>query len=219
MTVTKEKFERAKTRMAEHDTARDKAAELRGELRTKETRLTEIKEDLERVKHKAKRLKKLRATLKILERAREVTHRNGLPTRVAQTNLARLEGYVNDELDTFGNPFWVETGEDLQFIVHKPGEPPQAAPWLSTGQKCVLAGAFWMTLVTAWTDGGMLGLDEPTANLDEENRAFLAESLSRLTSRIRGNRQVIMVSHAEELRSSFDQVIDLGKANAERKAG
>ena len=141
------------------------------------------------------------------QRAREITHRDGLPTRVSQTNLAKLEGYVNDELSNFGDPFWVETGEDLQFIVHKPGEPPQTAPWLSTGWKCVLAASFWMTIVTTW-GCGMLCLDEPTANLDEDNRAFLAEALSRLTGRIRGNRQVIMVSHAEELRSSFDQVID-----------
>lgn len=207
--VTEEKWTRAKTRLQEHDDAKQKIAEIRGELKTKEARLAELKEELEQIEHKARRFQKTRDLLRIYNRAREVTHRDGLPTRVSQTNLTRLEGYVNDELEQFGNPYWIETGEDLQFIVHKPGEPPQAAPWLSTGQKCVLAASFWMTLVSVWTDGGLLCLDEPTANLDEDNRRFLADSLARLTGRIRGNRQVIMVSHDHELRSSFDQVVDL----------
>lgn len=218
ITITEEKYDRAKRRLEEHDQARQEIAEVRGSLTEKRARLKRLEEDLDRLDAKAVRLEKLRRLTRYMERAKAVVHRDGLPTRVSQTNLMRLEGLVNEELEQYGAPFWVETGEDLQFVVHKPGQPPMTAPWLSTGQKVVLAGSFWLTIVSAWTDSGMLCLDEPTANLDEDNRAFLAEALSRLTGRIRGNRQVIMVSHADELRTSFDQVIDLSPQDADSEA-
>jgi len=57
---------------------------------------------------------------------------------------------------------------------------------------------------------GLLALDEPTANLDEDNRSFLADALSSLSTKISGHRQIIMVTHADNLRGCFDQIITLG---------
>jgi exonuclease SbcC len=176
--------------------------------------LKRIKEDKVKsrnaLKAKLQRTRKLQQMARVISRTRDILHRDVLPQRVAQSNLARMEGDINANLKFFADPFWVETDEALSFIVHKPGEPPQSAERLSTGQRVVLALAFWPTVAALWQhDLGMLALDEPTANLDDGNRKYLAEALAALTAKVRGNRQLLMVTHDSNLRSSFDQVIDL----------
>jgi chromosome segregation ATPase len=148
--------------------------------------------------------------VEILARARDVVHRDGLPQRVAQANLHRMEADINAGLDHFGRPFWVEADTDLTFVAHKPGTPPHAAGLLSGGQKMVLAVSFWNAVASMYkADVGMLVLDEPTANLDAANVAGLAEAMAAFTGTVRGRRQLIMVTHADALKSAFDQVVTL----------
>jgi putative ABC transport system ATP-binding protein len=51
--------------------------------------------------------------------------------------------------------------------------------------------------------------DEPTANLDTANVTGLAEAMAAFTGKVRGRRQLIMVTHADALRPAFDQVVSL----------
>lgn len=210
-TVDSEKVAKVKKRLAEHTEAQKKIANIEGQISGKQDQIEEAKEDVKKLKAKLKRSKRVRKMVKILGRARDVLHRDCLPNRVAQINLGRMEGDVNEGLGYFGNPFWVESDANLQFLVHKPGEPAQRAGQLSTGLRVVLAIPFWLAVASLWKNEiGMLALDEPTANLDEDNRAFLAEALSALTVKMKGSRQIIMVTHADNLKASFDQVIDVG---------
>jgi len=210
-TVEPSKLEKAKRRLAEDVAATNELAKLSGEIKG-ETKLLESKEqELKKLKVRLKRSKHIKRMAQLITVAREVLHRDRLPRRVAQTNLARMEGDINENLSFFGEPFWIEANEELSFIVHKPGEPPQAAGRLSTGQRVVLALAFWPAVVSLWaSDLGMLALDEPTANLDADNRKFLSQALGSMTAKVRGQRQLIMVTHDHDLRTSFDQVVDLG---------
>jgi DNA repair exonuclease SbcCD ATPase subunit len=205
------KLEKAKRRLAEHLTATNEISSLNGEIKGVDKQIQGKKDDLKKLKTKLKRSKRLKQMAKVIEAAREVLHRDRLPKRVAQMNLSRMEGDINEQLGFFGDPYWVEADNELSFVVHKSGEPAQNAGRLSTGQRVILALAFWPSVASLWSSElGMLALDEPTANLDGENRKLLRDALGAMTAKVRGQRQLIMVTHDPDLRTSFDQVIDLG---------
>lgn len=208
--VDKELLARVKKRSEEHEAAQTEVNRLEARIEAKTASIKEKRQDLKAVTIKLERNKKQRKLVKIFERAREVVHYDKLPTQVSQANLALMEYDINKNLEAFNDPFWIEPDENLQFIVHKPGEPAQYAQQLSTGLCVVLAIPFWLSVASLWKTGiGMLALDEPTANLDEENRTYLADALGGLTRKLRGNQQILMTTHAEELKPSFDQVIEL----------
>lgn len=211
ISVEPEKVEKARKRLAEHSVALNVISQLEGEAKGSQ-KLYDVKEaELKKLRVKLKRDKRLRKMVKVVEAARDVLHRDRLPRRVAKINLMCMEGDINEHLKKFGDPFSVEADEELSFSVSKPGEPPQPAGRLSTGQRVVLALAFWPSVASLWSSElGMLALDEPTANLDAENRKLLREALSAMTAKVRGERQLIMVTHDPDLRTAFDQVIDLG---------
>lgn len=210
VTVSADLLKKAKIRLAEHQEALIKLAELTGTTVAVNEQLAAVESQLERLRAKLKRDKRLQKMVKVLQRARDVLHKTVLPQQVAQANLVRMEGDINKGLELFGSPFWIEADDNLSFQIHKPGEPSQRAERLSIGQKVVLAIAFWSAVNSLFkSEIGIMCLDEPTANLDESNRRFLAEALAHLTKQVRGKRQLIMITHADELRASFDQVISL----------
>lgn len=204
-----EHIERARVRLDEHRAAAAVIAKLDGQEEGLLQNIDAVKDELKRLRIRIRRGRRLRQMVAILERAREVVHRSNLPGKVARIMLGRLEGAINRDLALFGDPFWVETNEDLTFTAHQPGRPPEPAGRLSVGQRVILALPFWF----AWkSEIGMLCLDEPTANLDADNQAYLAAALKTMAAAVRGSRQVIMVTHADSLRPAFDAVIDLGRA-------
>lgn len=208
---TEERISKAKQRLEEHAGAKAAAAKLEGQSEGLRRQIEDKEGQVKALKHRLKRSKRVKTMAAIANRARDVLHRDALPRRVAQTNLSRMEEDINAGLGRFGDPFWVETSPDLTFTVHKPGEPPQPATFLSTGQRVILALSFWPAVAALWeSDIGLLALDEPTANLDEENRRLLSQSLGAMTAKVRGRRQLVMVTHDHSLKTSFDQVIDLG---------
>jgi DNA repair exonuclease SbcCD ATPase subunit len=210
--VSDELHDNAKKRLAEHEAASALYQRLEGQRDELRKSVTEKEAELDRLRARLKRSRTVRMMSKIIEEARDVLHRDRLPARVAQTNLAAMEGDINQNLEWFDSPFWVEADANLSFLVNKPGEPAQRAGQLSTGLKVILAVAFWGAVASLWgAEIGMLALDEPTANLDSSNRALLGKALEALTRQVRGRRQLIMVTHDDQLRSSFDQVVEVGK--------
>lgn len=205
-----ELVERARTRLAEHRRAELDLARLGGEERGLKARQLDLRSRLEGLRVRLRRHKRAQRAGRVLARVRDVFHRQSLPQLVAEANLARMQEDVNRNLALFGDPFWVEADAELSFLVHKPGEAPHRAERLSGGQKVVLALAFWPAVNSLYRAGaGMLVLDEPTANLDEDNVGYLRAALARLARELRGSRQLLMVSHADALTPAFDQVITL----------
>lgn len=207
-TITDELVSSVKEKRAKHNQVFPEVTRWETLIEANNKSINRYEQDLENLRLMVKRNKKMKQLLELLEQVRDVVHRDRLPNLVAVANMERMEDGINDNLAKFGSPFWVETSqEDLAFIVHKPGEPPQPAGRLSTGQKVILAISFWLSLASVV---GLLALDEPTANLDEDNRSFLADALSSLSTKISGHRQIIMVTHADNLRGCFDQIVTLG---------
>jgi DNA repair exonuclease SbcCD ATPase subunit len=198
-------------RLQQHMDASTIIANIDGQLTQIAEEQANVTGQLDQLKARLQRQAKVQAMVEILERVRDATHRNALPQRVAQVNLHRMEGAINAGLELFGSPFWISTKDNLDFLIYKPGEPGgQAVQQTSIGQRVLLAIAFWGASHSLYsTDLGMLVLDEPSANLDAANRKYLAEAIARLTKSVRDKRQVLVISHAEELAGSFDQVIDL----------
>jgi DNA repair exonuclease SbcCD ATPase subunit len=207
-----ERVDRAKQRLQEDEQAQRELAAIEGEIKPLKQQRLEKKSALEQLQTKLGRSKRLQQMAGIVEEVRDLFHCDSLPRKVAQRSLHKMEKGINRGLKMFGEPFWVKTDESLNFIINKPGEPPQPAGWISTGQSVMLALAFWPEIASIWAqDPGILALDEPTANLDYDNRQYLAEALQQLTSRVRGNRQIFIVTHDLGLRTAFDQVITLEK--------
>ena len=203
--VPPKKLQKAQKRLAEHQVAEQAIARLEGEKAALERQAGVLREDLAKLQRKLVRNRCARKLAKILEEARDVLHRDNLPAKVSQQNLLALEEDLNRGLELFGPPFTAEAAENLTFVIHKAGEPPQSSAKLSVGQRCVLAISFWLSLRRL----GMLALDEPTANLDDANQAYLAAALETLSGRIREERQVFVVTHAPGMRRVFDAVIEL----------
>jgi exonuclease SbcC len=209
--VSDQKFEKANKRLEEHAAAKLKIAEIDGVLGEKEEQLAEKKSDLAKLRKVKKRRKKLDRLMKVAGRAREAFHWNQLPRMVAQGNLVNMEKDINETLDWFGNPYWAEADENLGFQIHLPGGSVRRAEGLSGGQKGVLAIAFRVGVNSLFgADIGMMWLDEPTAGLDDQNIAYFEEALVKLAAEVRDKRQLVVITHAADLKPAFDQVIEIG---------
>jgi len=176
---------------------------VRRSLESREASLASLEEKL---------LKNARARkfADILGSIKKVFHRQMLPRVVAAENLEDMESGINEGLETFGDPFYVEATDDLSFDVYFPGAPALPAGRLSGGQKGVLAVVFRREIARLFAnDLGMMCLDEPTAGMDETNVACLEDALTRYAGELRGKSQVIMITHSDQLRPAFDQIVEL----------
>jgi exonuclease SbcC len=141
---------------------------------------------------------------------REVFHRDGLARDVAEGYVAAIrdgtadQPGVNDLLASFDAPFRAADFVDWRYRVRLASGKEHSALRLSDGQKVLLALAFRVVVNSLFArELGLLCLDEPTAGLDEDNRACLDTALGRLRelSKSRGL-QVILVTHDRDVSTS-----------------
>lgn len=187
-----------------------KVATLKGRLTEAEGEVARLNGELRKIRRKAEVTRRAKRLKDLYNRAVDMTHWDGLPKRVASRTLGRMTGLINDNLALFGRPFSVAATDDMSFQAAIGDAPPRDMAWLSSGQRVLLAVSFWSAASLFAASPGMLVLDEPTANLDAANVDYLGAALATLSGNVRGNRQVLMTSHADGLRGSFDQVVDLG---------
>jgi len=208
--VDEDEFKEADVKLVQHHQNELTLSAIRERKKVIDEEIESDEKQLERMEAQLARQQKVIKFGKMLRGVREVMHRQRLPQVVAQENLEDMEEDVNAVLGSFGDPFWVEATADLSFKVHFPGEPTKSADRLSGGQKGVLAVAFRSAVSSLFSEEvGMMCLDEPSAGLDGDNVAHLGEALVKFASQVRGRRQIIMITHSEELKPAFDQVIDI----------
>ena len=207
--LDEEKLLKAKTRLAEHTKVANTAAKLEGEYNTLCKQTLRLMAKLNQEEEAAKRRVKKDKLLNRLEKVKDLFHWSELPKTVAQQNLWQMEDDINNFLGWFDDPYTVEAADDLSFMVEQAGVPgKRKAEALSGGQKAVLAITFRTALAKLFTtDVEMLWLDEPTDGLDSQNMAYFGEALQRYGKQAKGNSQLIVVTHAEELTTCFDQLI------------
>ena len=172
--------------------------------------LTGLKSTLADLKARLAEQAKIQNLMATVTAAGDLFYWNNLPKIVAQSNMEMLVDDINENLGLFNNPFFVEASDDLTFRVYFPGKPPVKASQLSGGQKVVLAIAFRAALDRVFGhDAGMMFLDEPTAGLDADNIAYFHDALSQLSSKTTENRQMVVITHVQELGGVFDQVVEV----------
>lgn len=169
-----------------------------------------LRNTLEQLKLRLKQKAKVKELLTTIAAAGEVFHWNNLPKTVSQANLELLVDDINANLEMFNHPFYVEADQDLTFKVFLPGKSPVKAKQLSGGQKVILAIAFRAALDRVFGhDVGMMYLDEPTAGLDADNVTYFHDALQQLAEKVHGDRQLVVITHVQELGGVFDQLIEI----------
>ena len=210
-----EEYSRAKEALTGHENARIASARASEAHEAAQRRHGEAQEARDRWLRRRDRSRRAQEYRQRLHQIASVMHRQALPARVAHANLMRMEDQINAVLEHFGSPFWVRPTADLTFEVHFPGAPPRTADQLSGGQKGILAIAFRSVIGSLFAQLDFMALDEPTAGLDEENVDAMREALSAYAADVEGRRQVLMITHADSLRTSFSQVVDLNEESSE----
>jgi exonuclease SbcC len=206
--VDAELHARAVARKAEHDEYLPKVANLEGKIEEIDESRKTLQTALDNLRAVLNRKKKLRRAGKVLATVRDAFHWKNLPRRVAHGNLLQMEETINEQLNMLGDPFWVEADDQLSFTAHQPGRGALPAASLSVGQKGMFAVAFRYAVNRVFNaDIGMMFLDEPTEGIDEDNLRYFADSLHRLSRQLKGNRQLVMITHNHNLISAFEQVV------------
>jgi exonuclease SbcC len=207
-----EDYETALQELDAHSFAKDKYQEISGAKSEAARSLQRAKTVLANLKEVLGRHAKMRKLLSVIEKVADVFHWNNLPKSVSQANLELLVADINENLELFNNPFYVDADEDLTFQVYLPGKLPVKAKQLSGGQKVILAVAFRAALDRVFGhDVGMMFLDEPTSGLDADNVNYFHDALQQLASKVGNDRQLVVITHVQELSGVFDQVIEIRK--------
>lgn len=144
-------------------------------------------------------------------KARDVVHVSGLPTLMMKEYASRINARIDYYMRIWESPFRFYLDDNLTFKAVFEDGTSMAAARLSGGQKIVASTSFRLAMSDTFARGvGLLILDEPTNHLDKDNVVHLQQLLVKLkqlagTSR----RQMIIVTHEEQLTGFFDNTIRL----------
>lgn len=195
-----------------HVTAKASYREISGAQSEATRNLQRNKALLSNLRERQSKHAEAQKLLSVIEEVAEIFHWNNLPKSVSQANLELLVEDINANLELFNNPFYIDADEDLTFQVYLPGKLPVKAKQLSGGQKVILAIAFRAALDRVFGhDVGMMFLDEPTSGLDADNVNYFHDALQQLASKVGNDRQLVVITHVQELNGVFDQVIEIRK--------
>jgi len=193
-------------------------ASLEGSLEAMLDHLKQVKAQLAFLENDKKKAAKAEALASSLADVRNAFHRDGIPAQVSRsylnalTNPTRRGSSINELLEIFEAPFYVEVSEeDLSFVAHFNDGRVQPAERLSGGEKVVLSLALRTAVNALFASHlSMLFLDEPTEYLDENNLNCLRTALEKLgqLAEDRGL-QVVVITHEANLAPLFDKVIEL----------
>ncbi len=82
---------------------------------------------------------------------------------------------------------------------------------LSGGEQMSAALAVRLAILKILTSSDVVFLDEPTQNMDEQRRSNLAQEILR----IKGFRQMVVISHDDTFNSNLENVVEIEKVNGE----
>ena len=205
-------YETALQLLDAHVTAKASYREISGAQSEATRNLQRNKALLSNLRERQSKHAEAQKLLSVIEEVAEIFHWNNLPKSVSQANLELLVEDINANLELFNNPFYIDADEDLTFQVYLPGKLPVKAKQLSGGQKVILAIAFRAALDRVFGhDVGMMFLDEPTSGLDADNVNYFHDALQQLASKVGNDRQLVVITHVQELNGVFDQVIEIRK--------
>jgi exonuclease SbcC len=181
---------------------------IEGELSRLEKIVREREEKISELERRISMKPSLERSLKILRiLEKSIFGREGLLSQILTQIVARrLEEEVNKALETFLRQFRVSIERDFSIVIRSPGEALLGINSLSGGERTMLAIAFRVALAKTLLGRlpGLMILDEPTQNLDAENKARLFEMVREIAGLLE---QVIVVTHDEEIIEKADNIV------------
>jgi len=181
---------------------------IEGELSRLEKIVREREEKISELERRISMKPSLERSLKILRiLEKSIFGREGLLSQILTQIVARrLEEEVNKALETFSRQFRVSIERDFSIVIRSPGEALLGINSLSGGERTMLAIAFRVALAKTLLGRlpGLMILDEPTQNLDAENKARLFEMVREIAGLLE---QVIVVTHDEEIIEKADNIV------------
>jgi DNA repair exonuclease SbcCD ATPase subunit len=208
---SKEQVEEARLKLVAIPITRAEQSQLVAEIAVIKRGIYDDENLLEEASDDIKKQERLNKWKDTLIAVKDILHRDALPKMVAQSYMNKLESQINKSLEELNIDFRVKSKEDLKFdAIFDDGVREVPVEVLSGGEKVVFSLA-WRLAVNAEfaNDIGILCLDEPTAGLDRDRLGCLRLAIEqmKLMSRKTGL-QCIVITHAEDLMSLFDQVIE-----------
>ncbi len=206
-------YEEAKKRLEELE---KKLFKVDAEIAAQERLVSELEEDAKKLKELEREVETLKRRRKafaqmvsILERIRREIGPYGVQRIIRLAARELMEYYLRDILQKFGIEMDdVRLTDDYEVaLIVRGGEKRMSM--LSGGEKVAVAIAFRIALARlAGPRLGVMILDEPTANLDEERRRELV-NIIKYGLRETGLTQLIIISHDRELEEAADTVIEV----------
>lgn len=193
---------------------KQKRAVLQGKLEEAEKQVGVFEDRIERLEKKVEEDKRVAEYRHVLTDARKLLHRDRIPSQAARTVMGAVNeklAFTTDELDC-GFTAWFDEDTFAPVFVDADNPEPQPHHLLSGGQSTILAIS---TIVTMWElflpQCDLLVLDEPTEGLDGPFVGALIDFLGNLrTWANEEQNQILLVTHNERLRTTVDQVIEVG---------
>ncbi|RMF89530.1 MAG: hypothetical protein D6733_06095 [Methanobacteriota archaeon] len=190
---------------------RERMAALRSSAEEKERRISELKEEMARKKALLRERKDLLRFKGLLEKIRDIFHKDRLQKRLRLEAKPLIEEYTREVFLHFNLPYSdVTLTEDFSLKVHGP-DGEESIDMLSGGERIAAALALRVGLSKALSGPVMelIILDEPTIHLDSQRRRELVDIIKRLAT----IPQTIVVTHDKEFEESADRIIEVKKVN------
>ncbi len=195
----------------------EKIQDLQNKLGEIVANLNNLEEKKKETEEKKQELEDYLRKLRILYYIREV-YRN-IPEEIYKQKLIMLQKYVSRIYRSFGLDYIdilvEETERGPRFIAVNRNGFKRNIELLSGGERIAFAIALVLALNMVLTGNiGFLILDEPTVGLDDERRRILVDVLSNLKTgenMLKGLKQLIIVTHADELKDAADEICIVSK--------
>lgn len=187
----------------------------RGSVEAKEQQLTELEEEVARIREEHEKSSRKREASQFLEQLKSIMHHSAIPHDRAIVYLESINRLMASYCEILHAPFSLYVDPDTQhFMVMQDGSISPAYQ-LSGGQRTLAAWAWHLALYEKHgNQSGFLMMDEPTVGLDEQNLANVAEAVRHLTRYCHGSgMQFVMVTHEANLASVFDKMICIDHEN------
>jgi len=190
------------------------AGSKRGELTRLDKIIAEREQEIRELEKRVSIRPSLERSLRVLRiLEKNIFGRDGLLSqKLIGILISRLEEEVNRSLQIFSRSFRISIDRNFEISVRTNGGSLPGINSLSGGERTMLAIAFRIALAKILLGRlpGVMILDEPTQNLDAENKARLFEIIKAIAGVIR---QVIIVTHDEEIIQKADRVIRVYNEN------
>ena len=143
--------------------------------------------------------------------ARDILHRDNLPTKLLAQKAVALRDSCNRFLQMFGSPFALNVFSDMSMTCTLASGHEVPIRMLSGGQRAVLSICTRFAVNELFSRNlGLLVLDEPTASMDRDNVMSVRRLLEQVhTISMKTGVQTIVITHHAELLGAFDTLIEV----------